>query len=110
VKIGATKFFWICLVLIVSALVCHYAGLGRIGSSVQTRAKMISLPAEQRAEFKAQADLRKSQGFALIRSGYALAAVSLVACVLSARRKEAISRGIPVGLQVAYALSQFILV
>jgi hypothetical protein len=107
---GANKFFWICLAFILCALVCHYAGLGRIGSSVQTRAKMISLPPEQGAEFKAQADLRKNQGFVLIRSGYALAAVSLVACVLSVRRKEAVSRGIPIGLQVAYVLSQFILV
>ena len=104
------KFFWICLVFILCALLCHYAGLGRIGWSVQTRAKMISLPAEQRADFKAEAERRKRQGLALIRTGYVLAAVSLISVVFSARRKEAVSRGIPVGLQVAYALSQLILV
>jgi hypothetical protein len=104
------KNYCFSLALIICALICQFTGTDQIGATAKARAISLRLPPEQTGELKAQAAHKAKIGLAVVLAGYLLAVASLVFCWLSAKRKESISRAVPIALLVCFFLSQFLLI
>jgi hypothetical protein len=105
-----SKNYWLSLIFVVCALTCQFTGMAKESMSAKTRAMILKLPQEQAMELKLQAAREVQLGAAIVVVGYVLAIVSLVFCILSVKRKEQISRSVPIALLACYVLSQFLLI
>ena len=106
----SNKNYWLSLALIICALICQFTGTAQTGATAKARAISLRLPAEQASELKTQAAHKAEIGLVIVFVGYLLAITSLVFCWLSVKRKESISRAVPIALLICFFLSQFLLI
>jgi hypothetical protein len=106
----ARFFFILSLVLAVLALSAHLWAMGFASRSLRMRAQAIAGPPTERAQglAKAKEHSRQFPFFYYAGLGFTVGGVALLA--VSSRRREPVSRSIPVGLLVGYVLLQFLLI
>jgi hypothetical protein len=104
------RFFLFALLAAFLAVGLHVAALSQFSRSVSGRARSITQPEPQRTAIRDDARLHLALGHAIMYSGLAMAIMSLVFVIISARRHEPAVRSVVFGLLACYFLLQFVLV
>jgi hypothetical protein len=105
------RFCLLSLLLVMLAVGVHGGALGDWSRNAELRAQAVSVPQEQRAAMRAEADRLSQRGSVLADVGLFLAVAAGVSLVVSFRRHErARWRSVPVALLVFYVMLQFLMV
>jgi hypothetical protein len=108
--VKARVFFFVSLVLAILALWAQLWAMGFAGRSLHMRTLARTGPPAEKAQHLAEAR-EHSRRFPLFCSaGWVFAVSSIAVLVVSSRKREPVSRSIPVGLLVGFVLLQFLLI
>jgi len=109
-RMKSRRFCIISLILAVLALSAQLWAMGFASRSLHMRARAITGPPAQKAQALAEARQHSRQFPFFYSAGWAFALSSVALVVVSSRKREPISRSIPVGLLGGYVLLQFCLI
>jgi len=85
-------------------------GLNKASEGLRCRVKAIKATEEQKLEYKAEIRRVVRQSDTFIFLGLISAVTSVICLFMSYRKKENVSRSVPVAVLVFYVLLQFVLV
>jgi hypothetical protein len=106
-----TRAFWLTsLFLVIFAICFHLGGLNKASEGLRYRAKSVESTEQQKQEYKTAISHVVSQSDTLILLGLISAATSVVCLIVSYRKKEKVSRSVPIALLVFYLLLQLVVV
>jgi hypothetical protein len=109
-RMKSRRFYIVSLILAVLALSAQLWAMGFASRSLHMRARAITGPPAQKAQRLAEAKEHSRQFPFYYSAGWAFALGSVALVVVSSRKREPISRSIPVGLLAGYVLLQFCLI
>ena len=92
------------------AICFHLGGLSKVSEELRYRAKSVEATEEQKQEYKAEIRHVVSQSDTLTFLGLISAITSVICLFVSYRKKEKVSRSVPVALLGFYVLLQFVIV
>jgi len=103
------RFFLLSLGLAVLAVGFDMAGMLQYSRGARVIARAVMLPESERVAAKAQAQIYRSRGTVISVVGLALALVSLVSVIVSARKHEPAWHSVTFALLIFYVMLQFAL-